>query len=336
MTLSNPIALALLSLSLFWAAFAGNQNAPLARAGVSPSGSAVDFVDSIVVPNEGWVVIASGFKDPRGVATDCLGHPYFADASESKVFCFNEEGRVEPFIEESGKAYGQAFGPDGLLYSAARGQKKIVAYKIDGTMNVVADGLDAFDLVVTDKGMIYALEGPSESGGSSRLWFIPPGGPAVILDETISQGGGLAVSPDKSTLYVAAGGDGLIYAFNIGAAGELSEKRTVFQFGKDVTSGKFGSEHPIPLRTDVEGRIYAGTSEGIQIVGADGRELGVLSVPGRRIASFDFGGERRDVLFVAAGDRILKRRLAVRGVSAFLSGLFWPRPQPGESVGSGK
>jgi gluconolactonase len=58
-------------------------------------------------------------------------------------------------MEDTGGATGLMFGPDGRLYAAESKRKRVVAYSADGKLDVLEQGLEANDLAVTTKGLVY-------------------------------------------------------------------------------------------------------------------------------------------------------------------------------------
>jgi gluconolactonase len=70
-------------------------------------------------------------------------------------------------------------------------------------------------------------------------------------------------------------------------------------------------EHPDGLKVDVDGRLYASASTGIQVFAPDGRLIGEIWLPGT--VNFTFGGSNCNVLFITRDDSIWAAVLATKG-----------------------
>ena len=98
---------------------------------------------------------------------------------------------------------------------------------------------------------------------------------------------GVILSPDEKTLYVTNGAT--LAAFDVQPDGSLTNQREFVT----LTAGGDGST------IDSLGRIYVTTSAGVEVIGRDGKHLGVIPTP-RGVISCAFGGKDKKVLFVLA------------------------------------
>src|SRR5262245_13815252 len=99
---------------------------------------------------------------------------------------------------------------------------------------------------------------------------------------------GVILSPDEKTLYVTNGAT--LAAFDAQPDGSLTNQR---EFAKLTASGGDGSA------VDSQGRVYVTTGAGVEVIGRDGRHLGVIPTP-RGVISCAFGGKEKKTLFVLA------------------------------------
>jgi gluconolactonase len=99
---------------------------------------------------------------------------------------------------------------------------------------------------------------------------------------------GVILSPDEKTLYVTNGTT--LAAFDVQPDGSLANQR---EFVKLTAGGGDGST------IDSQGRIYVTTGAGVEVIGRDGRHLGVIPTP-RGVISCAFGGKDKKTLFVLA------------------------------------
>ena len=99
---------------------------------------------------------------------------------------------------------------------------------------------------------------------------------------------GVILSPDEKTLYVTNGTT--LAAFDVQPDGSLTNQR---EFVKLAAGGGDGST------IDSEGRLYVTTGAGVEVIGRDGKHLGVIPTP-RPVISCAFGGTDKKTLFVLA------------------------------------
>ena len=89
-----------------------------------------------------------------------------------------------------------------------------------GTQRVVAERTPATALTVSHAGHVYAVDETSHT-----LFFVPKGGTAKQIDDTLACPAGVALSADQSQLYVADAGRQLSYAYRIQADGTPVDKQ---------------------------------------------------------------------------------------------------------------
>src|SRR5215216_837020 len=76
-------------------------------------------LDAILFPGEGWQLVAQGYEFTDAPAVNAKGEVFFNDVPNSKTYKVGLDGKVNVFMADSKKGDGQAFGPDGRLYSVA-------------------------------------------------------------------------------------------------------------------------------------------------------------------------------------------------------------------------
>ncbi len=72
----------------------------------------------IALPGEGWQLVGEGYKFTEGPIANAKGEVFYNDIPESKTWKVGLDGAVSPYINDSKRANGMAFGPDGRLYAA--------------------------------------------------------------------------------------------------------------------------------------------------------------------------------------------------------------------------
>lgn len=256
-----------------------------------------------------------------------LGGLIFSDVRRNRMMLIREGGRAEVFREPSNNANGNATDTEGRLVTCEHRTSRIVRRETDGAITVLADRYDGGrlnapnDVVVARDGAIWftdptygidqAEEGkprPTEQKGRFVFRLAPDGTLAVATDRFV-QPNGLAFSPEERVLYICESGTregatGEIRAFDV-AGGQLSNERVFAAVPKGVPDG---------VKVDTEGRVYAGTGDGVRIWSAEGRAVGHIPTEGP-CANLAFGGPDGRRLFLCAGKRVLAVETKVRGAA---------------------
>lgn len=258
-----------------------------------------------------------------------LGGLVFSDVRRNRMMLIREGGGVEVFRDPSNNANGNAVDGQGRLITCEHRTSRVVRREHDGAITVLAERFDGGrlnspnDAVVARDGTIWftdptfgitqAEEGtPRASEQKGRNVFrLAPDGTLAVATPNFVQPNGLAFSPDERVLYVcesgAAGGEKApseIRAFDV-ADGRLSNERVFARVAKGVPDG---------VKVDTDGRVYAGTGDGVRIWSADGRPLGHIPTEGP-CANIAFGGPDGRRLFLCAGRRVLAVETKVRGAA---------------------
>jgi enterochelin esterase-like enzyme len=212
-------------------------------------------------------------------------------------------------------------GPDGRRYAAARDTKQIVARTDGGPAGVVAERTPATAITVSHAGHVYAVDAISRT-----LFFVPKGGRAAAVDETLARPTGVALSADQSTLYVADADRQLAYAYRLEPDGKPTDKQAYIYVHH--LPGAFHESEAGPMTVDREGRIYMLTGLGIQVFDQLGKCHGILALPGDgRATAITFGGPDFSHLVVRRGDRIYSRRIKASGAPSWMAPVTPPQPR---------
>ena len=209
-------------------------------------------------------------------------------------------------------------GPDGRLVAVSSKKEQIVAYsfnpeptaKEELKATMLADGFKGNDLVVTKAGHIYVTHPGWDGKSPSQVWHISPSGEKKVVDTGLKFSNGITVSPDQTLLYVADS------AFSHGA--DLPRHIRVFEVRDDntVRNGRVFCETDVGLpdgfRLDEKGNVWTSAGDGVHCFSPSGVLLGKILTPDV-VANVEFGGPRRNRLFICATQSVHVLYLAVNG-----------------------
>ena len=133
------------------------------------------------------------------------------------------------------------------------------------------------DLTADSKGGVYFTMG--------GLFYANPQGVITKYGESLTTNG-ILLSADEKTLYVTNGP--AVAAFDVQKDGSLTNQR---EFAKLTSGGGDG------IAPDSKGRLYVTTNGGVEVIGTDGKSLGVIGTP-RGAITAAFGGKDKKTLFV--------------------------------------
>jgi sugar lactone lactonase YvrE/enterochelin esterase-like enzyme len=258
-----------------------------------------------------WQLVSEGHGFTEGPAVNSKGEVFFTDIPNSRIHKIALDGKVTVFAENTGKANGLMFGPDGRLYACANGRKQVVAYDDGGRASVIAEGLESNDLCVASNGNIYVTDPPNR-----QVWLITPKGEKRVVD-TNDKGGlafpnGVRLTPDQSLLLVADMRGRFVWSYHIQPDGGLVAKQPYHHLRLPDDKMESGADG---MTLDSKGRLYVTTHLGLQFCDQAGRVNGIIASPQRKwLANAVFGGAGFDELFVCCSDKVFKRRTKVKGV----------------------
>lgn len=267
----------------------------------------------ILIPGEGWQLVSEGHRFTEGPVANAKGEVFFTDGANNKIFKVGMDGKITEFITNSNRGSGQAFGPDGRLYTV-NGSQQIVAYDTAGKMSVIAEGIRGNDIVVANNGNIYVTEPNVPAIEQSNVWLIKPNGEKKVIDTGIKYANGITLSPDQTLLYVDDYRAHWVYSYQLQADGTPQFKQQYYWLHVPDTVEMSQADG---MRVDRDGRLYVATKMGIQVCDQAGRVNAIIPTPNGRISNLSFGGENGDTLFATCGDKVYKRKLKVKGAPAW-------------------
>ena len=295
-------------------------------------------LDHLLAPDARLEKVASGFTWVEGPAwIPARSVLRFSDIPGNRVVEFHEaDGTTAVISDDAEFTNGRALARDGSVIECSHGRR---AVQIDRAAS--APGADYAPEILVDRFGSARLNSPNDvvEKSDGTIWFTDPSygikkpaeghageeeygdryvfrlDPAdgsltpVVID--VEAPNGLAFSPDERTLYVSEAGtvarantSSEIRAFDV-ADGRLSNDRVFAHVTNGVPDG---------IKVDTDGRVYAGTGDGVRIWAADGRPLGHIPTEGP-CANVAFGGPDGRQLFLCAGKRVLAVETKVRGAA---------------------
>lgn len=252
----------------------------------------------------------------------------FSDIPNDRILRWDETtGTVGVFRQPAANSNGHTRDPQGRLVSCEQGARRVTRTEHDGSVTVLADRYagkrfnSPNDVVVRSDGSVWFTdpaygadsdyEGhgePVELDGCHVYRIDPDSGAVTKVADDFQRPNGLAFGLDETRLYVADTPGRHIRVFEV--QGERLTDRGIFT---DQVTGSYDG-----LRLDVEGRIWAATSNGVCCYSPDGDLIGRIEIP-EAVANLTFGGPRNNDLFVCATTSVYALRVSTRGAPP------WPR-----------
>jgi gluconolactonase len=279
-------------------------------------------VYQVLIPEPGndWQLVSEGHRATDGPAVNARGEIFFSDPANNRIGRIGLDGKVTVFAENTNGANGLMFGPDGRLYAGATRTRQIVAYDPGGTVHVLAENAPSNDIAVNVKGDLYFTD-----SANRKVWFVPKGGTARVVDEGIEHPNGVLFSPDQTLLYVSDYAGQLSWAFQIQPDGSLTHKQRYFYVHMADAATRSGADG---MAVDADGRVYIATALGVQVFDQIGKCHAIIPAPQRAsLSNVEFGGANFDEMYVTNGDKVFKRKTKVKGVVSWRAPIKPPPPR---------
>lgn len=151
------------------------------------------------------------------------------------------------------------------------------------------------DLAIMKNDILFASD-PNWKEGTGQVWCIMPDGKATIAAASMGTTNGIELSPDERTLYVNESIQRNVWAFDVSAGGELSNKRLFTHFDDFVLDG---------MKCDKKGNLYI-TRYGkgvVAVFSPTGKLLREIKLQGKLTSNLAFGGKDGKTVYVTLQDR---------------------------------
>jgi sugar lactone lactonase YvrE/outer membrane protein assembly factor BamB/enterochelin esterase-like enzyme len=281
-------------------------------------------LQEILIPGEPWRLVGEGFQFTEGPAVNARGDLFFNDVGAGRTYRVTADWKAEVWLDDSRRADGQAFAPDGRLVAASAADMAIIARDAAQQPTVLAKGWRGNDLVVTAAGVAYVTEPGWDGKAPSRIHRLAADGTATVVDEGLKFANGICLSPDQTLLYVADSRSHWVWSFTIQADGSLADKQRYFHLHVPDTADDAGADG---LEVDRDGRLWVATRMGIQVCDQLGRVNCILPTPNGRCANLCFGGPDFDHLLACCGDKVFVRKVQVKAAPNFLPPVTPAKPR---------
>lgn len=255
-----------------------------------PSDYTVSGIPGVIAAGEKWKEVwqVDG-NNADGIIATKDGGILTAQNDNSAVVKIDKEGKASVAYSGTNTGGSLAMNSKGTLFVANRGlgtsieelvpQRKTFANKINGDpMECIGGVLN--DISANSKGGVYFTMG--------GLFYADPTGKITKYGENLFTNG-IVLSADEKHLFVTNGAS--VAEFDVQKDGSLTNQR---EFAK-LSGGGDGSTF------DSAGRLYVTAGSGVQVIGPDGKDLGVIPTP-RGVISVAFSGPNRKTLYAVSRD----------------------------------
>jgi len=238
----------------------------------------------------------------EGPAFDKKGNLYVVNyEKDGTIGLVKPDGTVELFITlpEGSTANSIKFDSKGTMYLADFSGHNVLTVdmktKAIGTYVHSADFNQPNDICINKKDQIFASD-PNWKESKGQIWRIDAGGKAVLLTNDMGTTNGITLSPDEKILYVNESVQRKIWAFDVDAKGNISNKRLFAEFPDYGFDG---------MACDKKGNLYV-TRYGkgtVEVLSPQGKVIHSIVLKGKNCSNLVFGGPDGKTVFVTLQDR---------------------------------
>ena len=150
------------------------------------------------------------------------------------------------------------------------------------------------DIAISDTDILFASD-PDWKNSTGQLWRIDTDGKFTLLEADMGTTNGIEVSPDNKTLYVNESAQRNVWAYDLSAEGNISNKRLLIKFDD------FGMDG---MRCDVKGNLYI-TRHGkgtVAKISPEGKLLEEVELTGKTPSNIAFGGKDGTIAYITLQD----------------------------------
>ena len=254
------------------------------------------FVSREFTPVDGFT---SGIEGP---ACDAAGNLYAVNYErQHTIGKVTPDGTASVFIELPTGSIGNGirFDSEGFMYIADYTNHNVLKVDMD-TRNISVHAHEPTmnqpnDIAIGANDILYASD-PNWAESTGQIWRVDTDGKVTLLEAAMGTTNGIEVSPDEKVLYVNESAQRNVWAYDLSAGGEISNKRLLIQFPDFNMDG---------MRCDIEGNLYI-TRHGkgtVAKLSPTGEVLLEVQLTGKLCSNIAFGGPDGRTCYVTMADR---------------------------------
>ncbi len=260
--------------------------------------------------------LAGNFGFTEGPAADKSGNVYFTDQPNDRIMIWTVDGKLETFLQPSGRSNGLFFDNKGNLWACADEKNELWMISPDKKIEIVTGFFNEKpfngpnDLWIDPNGGVYFTDPfykrnwwthTEKPQDKQCVYYLSPDHKKLIrIIDDLVQPNGIIGTPDGKTLYVADIGEGKTWSYKINPEGTVSEKKLFCEMGSDG------------MTIDKSGNVYL-TGKGVTVFDKKGNKIINIPVPEKWTANVCFGGKDRKMLFITASTGIYAIQTRIRG-----------------------
>ena len=327
--------------ALLLAALAGHGPSPVSAqpvAGAIPLQPAPDIAGVITGGTRPQLIATglNGADDPIWIPDIGL---VFSEPNADRIVRLSDGDTLTTFVGGLHRPLGMTFDAQGRLISlqSEAGFTSVRVVWPAGKEAVLADRFDGLPfsrpngITVDRKGGVYFTDPGLNPAQEEQLrktqarlppavYYVPTGAAPVRVADGIARPNGVHLSRDEKTLYVNDTNGTQAFAFDVLPDGRLSNRRVFATYvGRTLPLGATEgvASGADDLVIDNEGRVYAITAAGIEVLTEAGKPLGIIpakcSPDGGRCQALAFGGPDKRMLYAAGGGTLLRIPMVAQG-----------------------
>jgi gluconolactonase len=268
------------------------------------------------IPIERFEIFATGLDHPECVAFNRNGQ-LWAGGEAGQIYRIDTTGQVETIAALGGFTGGLAFSPlDHALY-ACNPAHGLVRVEPDGRHLIFATGAGGHKMVCPNfgvfdrRGRLYVTDSGIWKKQNGALLRFDPDGAGRVLAGPFGYANGLALSADERTLFMAESNTDCVLRFDLTADGEIANTAVYAECVGRLPDG---------MALDEAGNLYVTcyASDEIWRIAPTGEKTLMawdhFAILIGRPTNLAWGGENRDVMYVANLGRTTVTRAHVPGV----------------------
>lgn len=272
----------------------------------------------IVAPNASLTLVAESYSFTEGPVRDKNGDVYFTDQPNNAIHKWSAKtNEVTLVTNQAGRSNGLYIDKKGNLYGCADENNQLWRFRKDGTPEVLVKDYEGKLLNGPNDLWIHPTQGiyftdplykrnywtrnPAMQQDGEYVYRLDRKGKVHRTSAVIKKPNGIVGTPDQKGVYVADIGDSRIYRFDIAKNGDLHNRQLLAEMGADG------------MTVDAQGNVYL-AGKGVTVFSKEGKKIAHIPVPKGWTANVCFGGTKKDILFITAGDAIFTLQMNVKGV----------------------